>query len=374
MKTLRGITVNLPSSIIGVVSNNVSRIDGYVLAPEELPCSVGLSKETAGRTDGPCVHSVSKLTEFGDKDVVLVNPSGLMTVLYSYQGNDNSLFVTDRCNAACIMCPQPSPICPTSHLKVNKCLIRLIDKATPVLGLTGGEPTTAPDELIELIMDCKTHLPAVHLDILTNGIALADVAFVRKIMDIRHPSMTFHVPLYADTDREHNAIVGTEGFHATVEGLYNLARFRQRIELRMVIMKSTYQRLPMFAQFVCRNLPFVSHVALMGLEPVGSALRNLSDVWVEPLDAMPQIRGAVQCLHRADLNVSLFNFQLCILPEELRPFAVRSISDWKNMYLEFCGGCAKRTVCGGLFNSQHTVHSRFLGPVSQANRNTKEAE
>ena len=111
----------------------------------------------------------------------------------------------------------------------------------------------------------------------------------------------------------------------------------------------------------------------MGLEPVGLALCNLNEVWVDPRDAMPQIREAVQCFHRADLNVSLFNLQLCVLPEELCPFAVRSISDWKNMYLEFCGGCAKRAMCGGLFNSQRTVHSRFLRPVSRRDANVKEA-
>ena len=100
MKTLHGITVNLPVSVIGVVTNSVTRIEGYILAPGELACSVGLSKESVGQPGGPYIHSISRLSELEDKDVVLVKPDGSMTVLYDYQGNDNAIFVTDRCQTA----------------------------------------------------------------------------------------------------------------------------------------------------------------------------------------------------------------------------------------------------------------------------------
>ncbi len=44
----------------------------------------------------------------------------------------------------------------------------------------------------------------------------------------------------------------------------------------------------------------------------------------------------------------------------LRPLAARSISDWKNVYLDRCRECAERERCGGFFESSRDVHSRVI--------------
>jgi hypothetical protein len=64
------------------------------------------------------------------------------------------------------------------------------------------------------------------------------------------------------------------------------------------------------------------------------------------------------------LNVSIYNHQLCVLDRELWPFARKSISDWKNEYLECCGQCAVLDECGGFFASSKLRRSRGIAPVT----------
>ena len=75
----------------------------------------------------------------------------------------------------------------------------------------------------------------------------------------------------------------------------------------------------------------------------------------------------MQSLALAGINVSVYNHQLCTIPRTLWPFAVKSISDWKNIYLPECEGCGVRDFCGGFFQSaakRHSAHIRPLGPLS----------
>ena len=119
----------------------------------------------------------------------------------------------------------------------------------------------------------------------------------------------------------------------------------------------------MLAEFIWRNLPFVDHVALMGLEMFGFTPRNLDVLWVDPVDYQRQLRSAVRTLALAGMNVSIYNHQLCTIPRELWPFARRSISDWKNVYLDECGECAVRAYCGGFFQSATKRHSEHIRAV-----------
>ena len=146
----------------------------------------------------------------------------------------------------------------------------------------------------------------------------------------------------------------------------NLARCGVSVEIRMVLHRETIDRLPQFARFIARNLPFVDHVALMGLEMMGFVRMNLDALWADPAELSGAASSdAVVHLQRHGLNVSIYNHQLCVLDRELWPFARKSISDWKNEYLDECGGCAVQDQCGGFFASssvRHSDHIRRLAP------------
>jgi len=102
------------------------------------------------------------------------------------------------------------------------------------------------------------------------------------------------IPLYSDVASKHDFVVQAEGaFDETVRGIMNLERCDQRVEIRVVIHKQTFERLPQTARFIARNIPFVAQVALMGLEMMGFTKTNLDALWIDPADYQSQLsRGS----------------------------------------------------------------------------------
>ena len=139
---------------------------------------------------------------------------------------------------------------------------------------------------------------------------------------------------------------------------------RSQSEIRVVLHRQTVPRLPQLARFLARNFPYASQVALMGLEPTGHVKANLDALWVDPAHYRAELAAAVGELDDAGIRVRIYNHQLCTLAPGLWPFAVRSISDWKNEYLPVCGGCSVRATCGGFFASAALRRSELIRPVA----------
>jgi His-Xaa-Ser system radical SAM maturase HxsC len=190
--------------------------------------------------------------------------------------------------------------------------------------------------------------------------------YAQKIAQVRHPDLMFGVPLYSDLADRHDFVVQAKGaFDQTVRGLLNLARCGVRIEVRVVIHRQTYERLPDLARFLLRNMPFVEHVALMGLEMTGYTRLNLEALWIDPHDYQQELSKAVEILDRGRMRVSIYNHQLCLLDRSLWPFAVKSISDWKNEYMPECDGCAVKNDCGGFFSSARLRYSKYIHAIAE---------
>ena len=311
------------------------------------------------------IYGINDLAVLQVGDVVLVNAQGEIIISYQRISNDNVLFVTQDCNCDCIMCPQPPDKETKDYMKLHFEIIRLMDKKTKYLALTGGEPTLNKNNLIKIIKECKKYLPSTSLILLTNGINFEDFDFTKELIFISHPDLTIAISLQSDIDEINNMMMGKAVFYKILKGIYNLARFRQKIEIRIVVTKLNFQRLPNFAEFVSYNFPFVYHVAIMGLEPVGNALKNIDKLWVDPYTYQDVLRKTVQIFHRRDMNVSIYNHQLCILHNSLWRFSKNSISKWKNVYLDTCERCDYKNNCGGLFASSYDIHSNFIHPLTK---------
>ena len=160
----------------------------------------------------------------------------------------------------------------------------------------------------------------------------------------------------------HDFVVQARGaFDETLRGILNLKRSGVRVRAsRFVIHRDTYRGMPDLARFIARNLTFVDHVALMGLELVGFARSNVDALWVDPLDYQDELLDAVTTLDRAGVAVSIYNHQLCTLGKQLWPFSRKSVSDWKNAYFEECAACRERETCGGFFASSAVRRSRGI--------------
>ena len=343
-------------SILATTDLNV-RCAGYVGLITDNCCSDFALKKS---NNIPLCHSVTELDSLNSGDIVSLYENGNICVLYSKDSFHNAILVTEECNTNCIMCPQPRKKDKESLTPFNIKLISLMDKSTKLLGITGGEPTLIGDELLDIINACIKYIPDAQVDILSNGIKYSNFEFVKKIVLLQHPHLIFAVSLYADTDSEHNDIVQAKGFHKTIQGIYNLALFRQRIEIRVVVHNLNYKRLLRLAEFIYHNFPFVNHIAFMGMETIGLAEKNIGKIWIDPHDYMPQLKDAVLYLDQRDMNVSVYNSQLCVLPEVLWPFAVKSISSWKNIYLDNCKECDFMNDCGGFFASSISRHSKYI--------------
>jgi His-Xaa-Ser system radical SAM maturase HxsC len=278
----------------------------------------------------------------------------------------NSLFATERCNSLCLMCSQP-PRPEVDDWRVAEMLatLELIDQGTEQLGITGGEPTLLGDGLTQILAACGEVLPDTHLHVLTNGRSFRNVADASIWVGAGGARTVWAVPLYADNAALHDRIVGAPGaFEETLDGLVELATLEARVELRVVLHRLSVARLRQLAAFIYRRLPFVEHVALMGLEPMGLAKVNREQLWIDPVDYIADLREATHFLANRGMAVSIYNLPLCVMPESLWGFARQSISEWKNSYVPECDGCTARAGCAGFFVSAGpSWRSRAIQPI-----------
>lgn len=305
-----------------------------------------------------------ELAYLGDGDVVRLTPTGRVTVLYRRDSNHNTILATERCNSLCLMCSQP-PKAEDDSYRVHEILrtIDLIDQGCKELGISGGEPLLLGNAFFEVVERCKEKLPTTALHVLTNGRLFQGSDFAARLGVIHHHDIMLGIPLYSDVSDIHDYVVQAPGaFYETLDGLYNLAEAGVPIEVRVVIHKQTFRRLPQLADFIHRNLPFAAHVALMGLEMFGYTNVNFDDLWIDPVDYASLLRDATLRLSDSGMNVSIYNHQLCTIDRQLWPFARQSISDWKNIFVSECQGCHVKESCSGFFHSASKRHSAHIKP------------
>jgi His-Xaa-Ser system radical SAM maturase HxsC len=199
---------------------------------------------------------------------------------------------------------------------------------------------------------------------LTNGRRFAWPQFTQDFISNEPSGLTVGIPLYSNIASEHDYVVQARGaFDQTIQGLYQLARNEQFIEIRIVLHALSVPHLRSLAEFIYRSLPFAGHVALMGLEITGFTRPNLEKLWIDPHDYQRELEEAVEYLTIRGMNVSIYNHPLCVLPHRLWRFASKSISDWKNIYLNECEACTVRPQCGGFFKSVAYRQSGYIHAI-----------
>lgn len=299
--------------------------------------------------------SVENLPVLDDGDIVRYDEASCrLEVVFEVNSNTNSLYVTNACNSRCQFCPQPSTSDDGSLYDAAMDVIRLVNKAGEQVNVTGGEPTLSRSRMLSLLEYAANKWKDTKLCLLTNGRALKDSLYVEEIFKVRSAdSINFGIPLYADSAVVHDSIVGVSGAYSqTIKGLYNLACMRAEIEVRFVVSRLSYKRLPRLVEFVGRNLPFINRIAVMGIEPTGYCRERWTDFWIDPEDSAEELSTAAAIADNYNITLFLYNMQLCCLPSALRKIACVSISEWKRVYISKCDACPMRNSCGGFFASQ----------------------
>ena len=370
MKQIHANIYNIEDTILGKITltgKNIFNRKDYILVQKGLnSCPSGYVSAITNITDLRGIRPIAggvNVEEFHEGDVVTINEEGEITFLYEIESTSNAVFATGKCNHRCIMCPQPPVVHEEDMTPFNMKLISLFDKNTQEVGITGGEPTMIGDKLFDLIKQIKKYTPKAAISILSNGVKFADRDYAMKLALCNCCDLQIDVPIFSDVAELHNEIVGANTFYKTVQGLYNLALFRTKIGIRVVVHKKTYKRLPQLADFIYHNFPFVCNVAFMQMETIGMAEENIHDLWIDPYDYNKQLVEAIEILQTRGLQASVYNAQLCVLPEQIRDIAIQSISEWKDIYLDDCKGCKLIGQCGGFFASNKKYHSSHIQKI-----------
>lgn len=334
--------------------------------PERSGFRLALCRDGGEQPESGVLLLPSELDHLSSGDILRVNPvRGEIWVMYRRASGFNSILVTERCNSWCVMCSQP-PRAANDDFLLDAWFqaIPLMDKETAELGITGGEPTLLGQRFLDLVASCAANLPQTGLHVLTNGRTFNYLSLAKALAAIRHHDLMLGIPLYSDLAWRHDYVVQAErAFDQTIRGILNLARCGVRVEIRIVVHRHTVERLVPLCEFIARNLPFVQHVALMGMEPIGFGRTNFDSLWIDPVEYQAQLKAGVSALRDHRLNVSVYNHQLCVLPHQLWPYARQSISDWKNVYLPECAQCEVQPECAGFFHSAVNAHSRAIRPI-----------
>ena len=382
LKEFKGTSVNFKSPYIGRITDKViffPRVGkGDILLTTKIP-KLSLSKglyilPDSAKADSDRNKSIIYLCrqafdELKEGDIIKATPDGSIQVLWEESSSDNVIFTTDFCNSACIMCPQIPRGEPFSYFEQNLRMLSLVKDSRKLhsIGITGGEPTIFKDEILKILTECYSKFPSVPIEMLTNGKNFDDFKFAKSCV-LAHPRTTFCIPLYASYSEKHDYIVGADGsFEKTIKGIYNLTRLRQNIEIRIVILKHNYQDLPVLIDYIYHNMPFVSHVAIMGMEITGMAKSNCEEVWVDPTAYQDELKKSVLMLKRYNLPFSIYNLPRCLLEKKLWGYDRDSISKWKKVYLEKCGNCKEKERCCGVFATS-SKQSSNIKPISYSQR------
>lgn len=262
--------------------------------------------------------------------------------IYWIENKTLSLLITTNCNQNCIMCPQHLNDDSIDHDSNVENIISKIKKLNcKEIYITGGEPFLKSKLIDKLFLATKKE----KITILTNG-SIMPSEIVLKSMRVN-----LCIPLYASYDDLHNSMTGEKNFYKVIKNLIDISVYKVPIELRFVITNLNYKNMLDFAEFVSRNLPFVSNIAFMGIELMENAFFNTDKLWINPQSYMTDLCKAIDYLEIFEMPVSIYNIPLCLIPEKYYNLTYKSISEWKREYLSFCNSCKYVKECGGFFTS-----------------------
>ena len=292
-----------------------------------------------------------------ENEVILVFPkSSTIRRFYRPSANSNNILLTEECDQVCVMCSQPPKNKRYDQFELYKSALRLIPNES-VIGITGGEPTLLKDQLFVFLQQILSERPDLFFHILSN--AQHFEANDRGVLSEMRNNILWGIPLYSADAQIHNQIVGKEdAFDILIDSFNDLFSAGVRIELRTVLLRQNVYELPSIAEFIATHLHWIEVWAIMQLENMGYARMNWDHIFFDnSLDSSP-IQRAISVAVGRDINVALYNFPLCTIPDQCRKYAYASISDWKKKYLDCCAVCVEKRQCCGVFE-WHTEKRGF---------------
>lgn len=296
-----------------------------------------------------------------DGDIGFITGRGTIRVVLSRKANHNTLLVTEQCDNLCLFCSQPPKTRDDHWLFIQAGLAIAAFQSEETIGISGGEPLLDKELFISLLDTVSEFSPQTPLHILTNGRSFSDHEFTSEVSKrSANLTLTFGIPLYSSLSHQHDQLVGSIGaFSDTVKGLINAGNSGIPIELRYIPTQLNISQLENTIDLATRCFSSIVQISIMNLEPTGWAKKNWNQLVSYPQSHLEALRASIEAADRAKVPVYLFNYPLCHLDQVTRPYAIKSISDWKNYYPDECNGCSVKDECTGYFaSSKGSMHQK----------------
>lgn len=149
------------------------------------------------------------------------------------------IFVTNKCNSNCIMCPMSEGSRRKNnpeHIEELKAYIRELPKDVEYINVTGGEPTLAGKDFLEIMHMLKEKFQHSGFQLLTNGRSAADNNFLNAMLKEMPDGIRYAIPLHCSREEVHDSITQVKGsFRQTVCGISNLLKHDAKVEIRIVV-------------------------------------------------------------------------------------------------------------------------------------------
>ena len=261
--------------------------------------------------------------------------------------NSNTLMFTERCDQYCIMCSQPPKNKDYLYWNLYELALISVPRNT-MFGISGGEPLLEKQSMLTLIDGVVAKRPDIKFHVLTNAQNFSEEDI--SILTALNKNILWGIPLYSTDSKVHDSIVGKQGAHAQlIANFAILYRAGAQIELRTVLLQQNAGYLSLIVNFIADKIPWISYWALMQLEPIGFARISFEEKFFDSSKQFEVIKLALDCARIRGIAAKLYNFPYCSVDKRYRENTNKSISDWKNKYLETCNGCKEQEKCCGFF-------------------------
>lgn len=221
------------------------------------------------------------------------------------------------------------------------------------IGLSGGEPTISPN--LPRILEYIKHVrPDLYVFVVSNGRMFYYDWYADLIASVRPPSFRLGIALYGDRPGVHDYITQVPGsFKQTWWGLRNIVERDMLLEVRYITHRINYRLLPSVAEELVDWVPEMDRFVIVNIKYTGNAWKNKDRLFVRESDVVPYATRAVDIMRDAGINVRMYHFPLCILPEEYRPYAegMTKLEEYEFEVLPQCKECKLFEKCSRIWKT-----------------------
>lgn len=235
--------------------------------------------------------------------------------------NGIEILLGEGCNAKCLFCCADRQLSKwIKFSNVKKLLDSAKEKGAWLVSFSGGEAVLYPEIFKALNYARQKNFRLIQ--ILSNGIKLADFDFAKKIVSAG--ANEFKISLHSISEEKHDYLLGIKGaFSKVLKSFENLNELGVKISSNFAINSLNYKEIPLFAKFMNEEYGITGFCFMFSFYTGRMPVSNLS---VRYSKVIPYLRYALEYIRQNKIPIEtkmLNNFLPCLMPEY-----VNIMADW----------------------------------------------